>query len=91
MSDFSNCSSGCKTGGHSNWGECVRAKGTRIAWEGATLTEYGATEDKAWHSRIQEYRAASRQGIRPDSSRLDDIRKAVDISNKTGKPYITPR
>jgi hypothetical protein len=91
MPDFSNCSSGCTIGGHANWGECVRAKNSRVAWAGGTLTGYDATADKRWYSRIAEYRAASKQGIRPDSTRLQDIRRAVDISNKTGKAYITPR
>lgn len=26
------CSTGCPTKDHATWGECVRAKNTRVAW-----------------------------------------------------------
>lgn len=29
---MSNCTSGCPTKDHATWGECVRAKGLRVAY-----------------------------------------------------------
>jgi hypothetical protein len=86
--DFSNCSSGCRTGGHANWGECIRAKGTRVGWA-AEAAGRDLTAEKKHFSRLEEYKAARRQGIRPDSTALPAIRRAVKASNETGEAYVT--
>ena len=83
---FSNCTSGCREGGHATWGECMRAKNARIGYcQSAAGNDL--TRQKRWDSRLGEYRAARRQGIQPDSTKLPDIRRAVDISNQTGVAY----
>lgn len=81
-----NCTSGCRTKDHATWGECMRAKNTRVGWA-ASASGRDLTTQRKWDSRLKEYRAARRQGIMPASTKLRDIRKAVEISNKTGVPF----
>jgi hypothetical protein len=83
---FSNCSTGCREGGHATYGECLRAKSTRIGYCQSGVGN-DRTRQKKWDSRLQEYRRARKQGIQPDSTKLPDIRRAVDISNQTGVAY----
>ncbi len=42
---------------------------------------------KKWDNELALYREARRQGIQPDSTKTKDIRKAIDISNKTSTAY----
>jgi hypothetical protein len=42
---------------------------------------------KKWDNELALYRQARAQGIQPDSTKTKDIRKAIDISNKTGRAY----
>ena len=42
---------------------------------------------KKWDNELALYRTARSQGIQPDSTKTKDIRKAIDISNKTGRAY----
>jgi hypothetical protein len=39
---------------------------------------------------LDAYRAARSQGIQPDGTKLNKIRKAVELSDKVGAPYGTP-
>jgi hypothetical protein len=47
----------------------------------------GGQTQKQWDRELSDYKAARAQGIQPDSTRSKDIRKAVELSNKYGKPY----
>jgi hypothetical protein len=42
---------------------------------------------KKWDSELALYRTARSQGIQPDSTKTKDIRKAIDVSNRTGIAY----
>ena len=42
---------------------------------------------KKWDNELALYREARRQGIQPDSTKTKDIRKAIDISSRTGTAY----
>ena len=42
---------------------------------------------KKWDKELALYREARKQGIQPASTKTKDIRKAIDISNKTGKAF----
>jgi hypothetical protein len=42
---------------------------------------------KKWDNELALYRQARSQGIQPDTTKTKDIRKAIDISNKTGRAY----
>ena len=42
---------------------------------------------KKWDKELALYRTARAQGIQPDGTTTTKIRKAIDISNKTGIAY----
>lgn len=48
---MSNCSSGCKTQDHENWGACVRAKNTRVGWA-ASAAGLDLTAEKKWDAEL---------------------------------------
>lgn len=80
-----NCSSGCKTGPHSTYGECIRSKGLKIAYSG--IGGGDATVQKRWDAELDSYRSAVAQGIEPESTNTRDIRAAVEWSDRHGKAY----
>jgi hypothetical protein len=45
------------------------------------------TTQKKWDNELALYRKAREQGIQPNSTKTKDIRKAIDISDKTGQAY----
>jgi hypothetical protein len=47
----------------------------------------GGMTQKAWDKELDAYKTARAQGIQPASTKMKDIKKAVDISNKVGKAY----
>ena len=84
---MSNCSSGCPAPGtHETWGDCVKSKGTRIGWANSAAG-VDLSKEKRWQAGLQEYRAARKQGVRPASPLLSDVRDAVRISNETGTAH----
>lgn len=58
------CSSGCPTKDHGSYAECLRSKGTRIAYTNSA-NGWDATRQKRWDSELQAYRDARAQGIQP--------------------------
>lgn len=66
--------------GHETYGACLRAKGLHIG-------QIDRTEQARWDREIQEYRSARRQGVQPPSTKLADIRSAMEISETIGKAY----
>lgn len=81
------CSSSCRTQDHATWGECVRDKGLRIGYCGQGGGD--ATKQKKLDADLQAYRDARRQGIQPKTTRIEDTRAAVEISNKVGLPAVS--
>jgi hypothetical protein len=43
--------------------------------------------NKKWNSELSLYREARKQGIQPDGTSTAQIRKAMDVSDKTGHAY----
>ena len=82
------CRSGCPTQDHANWGECLRASNIQMNAGDASggMVRSGWTHKK-WDGELQAYRDARAQGIQPKSTKMKDIRAAVEISNKTGKAF----
>lgn len=80
------CTSTCLTGDHKTWGECVRAKNLRIAYCRSSVgSDFSA--QKTWDSELDAYSSARKQGIQPDSTKMPDIRRAVELSDMTGEAY----
>lgn len=82
-----NCSSTCATQDHETFGECIRAKGLRVAYCNSAGSGGDATEQRRWDNELQSYRDAVRQGMEPESTRTKDIQKAVRWSENHGVAY----
>lgn len=52
----------------------------------SSIIESGTTQKK-WDKELDAYRSARKQGIQPKSTKMKDIKEAVDVSNKVGKAY----
>lgn len=78
------CTSGCSTGGHKSWGECMRAKGLQVS--PAVNDSYG-TRQKAWDKELDSYESAQRQGVRPRGTKQHLINEAMETSQATGVAY----
>jgi hypothetical protein len=57
------------------------------AGDAKTAIINGGMTQKAWDKELAAYKSATAQGIQPASTKMKDIKKAVDISNKYGKAY----
>ena len=82
------CRSGCPTQDHGSWGDCLRASNIQMSTGDANgeLVNNGWT-NKKWDSELKLYREARAQGIQPEGTSTDKIRKAMDVSDKTGHAY----
>lgn len=82
------CRSGCPTQDHDNWGDCLRASNIQMSTGDAnsSVIESGWTK-KRWDSELNLYKQARAQGIQPDGTSTAKIRKAMEISEKTGVAY----
>lgn len=82
------CRSGCLTQDHNSWGDCLRASNIQMSTGDANggLVDGGWT-NKKWDNELKLYRDARAQGIQPEGTSTAKIRKALDISDKTGHAY----
>lgn len=78
------CRSGCPTQDHRSWGECAAGIGTMFVQSAKGLD---MSAERKLQREADAYRSARRQGIQPDGTSMAKIEKAVQISDKTGKPY----
>ena len=82
------CRSGCTTQDHDSWGDCLRASNIQMSTGDANseLVSNGWT-NKKWDSELKLYRDARAQGIQPEGTSTAKIRKALDVSDKTGHAF----
>lgn len=80
------CTSGCATKDHASYGECLRAKTTRIAYCNSAMGQ-DATAQKKWDRELDAYKDARRQGIQPAGTKAHQVENAVAISNELGTAY----
>ena len=82
------CRSGCTTQDHDSWGDCLRASNIQMSTGDANgeLVNNGWT-NKKWDSELKLYRDARAQGIQPEGTSTAKIRKALDVSDKTGHAF----
>lgn len=83
---MSNCSSGCRTQDHATWGECVRAKNTRVAWA-ASARGLDLTTEKKWDKELSDYRDARAQGVQPAGTTKEKVQEAMRFSEDTGRAF----
>lgn len=80
------CSSSCRTQDHATWGECVRAKGLKVAYA-QSQKGADATAQKKADKNLDNYERARKYGIQPKSTKKADVDMAVRISEKTGTAF----
>lgn len=82
------CRSGCVTQDHDSWGDCLRASNIQMSTGDANggLVDGGWT-NKKWDNELKLYRDARAQGIQPEGTSTAKIRKALDVSDKTGHAF----
>lgn len=82
------CRTGCRTQNHATWGDCLRASNIQMSTGDANgdLVGNGWT-NKKWDNELSLYREARKQGIQPEGTSTAQIRKAMDVSDKTGHAF----
>lgn len=65
----------------------MRAANLRIAYCQSSTGGGDYTAQKKWDKELDLYRSARKQGIQPDGTSTKKIRKALEISDKTGVAY----
>jgi hypothetical protein len=84
VADFTNCSAGCRVGGHATWGQCVRNKATAVMGLESTGNGIGGyTADKKMTAENAAYSAARAEGLQPAApthAAVDAVRKAADVT-----------
>lgn len=80
VADFTHCSSGCRTGGHATYGECLRSKGIRHGALGGTRPS--RTEQKRWDRENEAYRQAVKDGLQPARVSHAAVNAAYEAAEK---------
>lgn len=75
------CSTGCSTGPHATYGECLRAKGIQVA--DVKAHQFNTNRD----SEINNYIDARKSGMQPETIFKKDVDFARDYTERTGTPY----
>lgn len=81
MSLGDNCSSGCRTRDHENWGQCQRAKNL------AVVDPEGRVIRSKWDKDLDAYAAARRQGVQPENTSRRAVDDAMILSDVSGSAY----
>ena len=66
---------------------CFGCKASTIDLNAGEANSRLTMSAKKWDKELALYRSARAQGIQPPSTKTKDIRKAIDISNKTGRAF----
>lgn len=66
---------------------CFGCKVSEIQFDTGAARSDGIPTAKTHDKELQAYYDATRQGIEPVSTKMKDIKKAVQISNEAGKAF----
>ena len=66
---------------------CFGCKASTIDLNAGEANSRLTMSSKKWDKELALYRSARAQGIQPEGTSTAKIRKAIDISNKTGKAF----
>jgi len=77
----SGCSSGCTTGPHRFWGDCVRSKDILIADVTARKFNHGINR------QLKDYSAAREAGLQPETVFKKDVDAAWRKTEALGVPF----
>lgn len=70
------CSTGCPTGGHASYGECLRSKNVSTQWLGGTGPS--ARAQREWSQENERYRQALKDGLNPKGVDTASVRQAYE-------------
>lgn len=68
------CRTGCLTQDHKTWGECARAADIQIDKHGLQ----NRNAEKSKDNRLELYRDARKAGVQPRTTKLKDVREALE-------------
>lgn len=80
------CTSGCRTRQHRSYFECISDKGVKTYLASPSRGLDGSAQ-KRWDKELAAYRAARKQGIQPDGTRMASITEAMRLSDQAGAAY----
>lgn len=80
---MSNCRSGCRTKDHATYGECLKSANIRTNAETSPMAD---AHDQTKRD-LKAYQTARANGIMPESTSGDKIKKAEQASALLGRPY----
>jgi hypothetical protein len=66
---------------------CFGCKASTIDLNAGEANSRLTMSSKKWDKELALYRSARAQGIQPEGTSTAKIRKAIDISNKSGRAY----
>jgi hypothetical protein len=66
---------------------CFGCKASTIDLNPGEANSRLTMSSKKWDKELALYRSARAQGIQPEGTSTAKIRKAIDISNKSGRAY----
>lgn len=66
---------------------CFGCKASTLEMNPGEANSHLDMSSKKWDKELALYRSAREQGIQPDGTSTAKIRKAIDISEKTGVAY----
>ena len=66
---------------------CFGCKASTIDLNAGEANSRLTMSARKWDKELALYRSAREQGIQPEGTSTAKIRKAIDISNKTGKAF----
>ena len=84
------CRTGCPTQDHQSWGECARASRINVGWV-QHLKGLDLGREKKWNRELDAYADARRQGVQPAGTKLAQVEKAMQISDKVGRAFDATR
>ena len=67
---------------------CFGCKASTIDLNPGEANSRLTMSSKKWDKELALYRSARAQGIQPEGTSTAKIRKAIDISNRTGTAYV---
>lgn len=77
---------GCPCNEHATYGAHLRAKNLSITYC-ASAKNRDATNEKRNRRELNLYASTRAQGIQPETTKTNDIRKALDTSDRLGRAY----
>lgn len=80
------CTSGCRTKDHASYAECLKDKNT-ATYLASPSKGLDGTRQKAWDARLQAYRDARSEGIKPDGTSMRKVIEAKRLSDEAGAAY----